>query len=69
MEDELTLFEKNNFYFSGEIIIFMQSLRFITDYFNNDIYYSISYSEHNMNRAINQMELLIKYQELKCRKY
>ena len=36
----------------------MQALRFITDYFNNDIYYGAKYELHNYNRAINQLTLL-----------
>jgi Ser/Thr protein kinase RdoA (MazF antagonist) len=58
MHNELTSFEKKHFFFAGEMMIYMQALRFITDYFNNDSYYSIQYAEQNLARANNQMHLL-----------
>jgi Ser/Thr protein kinase RdoA (MazF antagonist) len=58
MNNELTDFEKQHFFFAGEMMIYMQALRFITDYFNNDTYYSIHYSQQNLVRATNQMHLL-----------
>jgi hypothetical protein len=33
-------------------------LRFLTDYFNNDIYYKTNYPEHNLDRARNQFKLI-----------
>ena len=38
-------------------MIYMQSLRFVTDFLNNDIYYKTSYPEQNLNRALNQFIL------------
>ena len=58
MEDELTEFEKQHFFFAGEMMIYMQAIRFITDYFNEDRYYKINYSEQNLVRANNQLYLL-----------
>lgn len=58
MNDELTNFETENFYFAGEMMIFMQALRFITDYFNNDSYYTTQYPQQNLTRANNQLHLL-----------
>jgi hypothetical protein len=52
--------EKRNIHYSGLILIYMQSLRFITDYLNNDIYYKINYTEQNLSRAMNQLILLEK---------
>ncbi len=63
MQSELTSFEKQHFFFAGEMMIYMQALRFITDYFNNDCYYSIQYAEQNLVRATNQMHLLKALQE------
>ncbi|SEA12105.1 Phosphotransferase enzyme family protein [Arachidicoccus rhizosphaerae] len=51
---------------SGKLIVYMQALRFLTDYLNDDIYYQISYSEQNLDRAANQfrlLELIIDYVE------
>jgi hypothetical protein len=39
----------------------MQGLRFLTDYFNDDVYYPVKYTEHNLNRARNQSVLLEDY--------
>jgi Ser/Thr protein kinase RdoA (MazF antagonist) len=58
MKDELTETEKKYFIYSGKFMIYMQALRFLTDYFNNDIYYGAKYEGHNFNRAKNQLLLL-----------
>jgi Ser/Thr protein kinase RdoA (MazF antagonist) len=58
MNDELTETEKKHFFYSGLFMIFMQAIRFLTDYFNNDAYYGSKYPEHNLNRAKNQTKLL-----------
>lgn len=58
MSDHLTPQEKNDLDISGNIIIYMQALRFLTDFLNGDIYYKTSYSEQNKNRAANQLRLL-----------
>lgn len=44
-------------------MIYMQALRFLTDYLNNDIYYQIQYPSHNLVRAINQVVLLERLME------
>ena len=36
---------------------FLMGLRMLTDYLNNDVYYSTSYPEHNLVRAKNQFAL------------
>ncbi len=33
-------------------------LRFLTDFLNNDIYYKTNYTNHNLDRALNQFTLL-----------
>ena len=58
MGEELTAEEKNHFVYAGKFIIYMQALRFLTDYLNNDIYYGSKYEGHNFIRAQNQAELL-----------
>ena len=58
MNYELTEGEKKYFFFAGQFMIYMQAIRFITDYFNDDIYYGAQYTNHNLLRAKNQMVLL-----------
>jgi Ser/Thr protein kinase RdoA (MazF antagonist) len=60
MQDELTAAEKDYFIYAGKFMIYMQALRFMTDYLNNDIYYGAKYELHNFNRAVNQLILLDK---------
>lgn len=57
----LTPGEKDLFVYSGKFLIYMQALRFLTDYLNGDIYYPTRSSEHNLQRAHNQFQLLEKY--------
>ena len=64
MENELNLFEKDHFLFAGEFLIFMQAIRFLTDYLNNDVYYGKKYEKHNLIRAQNQIQLLHQYQSI-----
>jgi len=63
MGNTLTDTEKNYFIYSGKFIIFMQALRFLTDYLQNDTYYGAKYEGHNLNRAENQLTLLKRYFE------
>ncbi|MBB3188714.1 phosphotransferase enzyme family protein [Microbacter margulisiae] len=59
MQDE----ERQRFVYSGSFMIYMQALRFITDYLNNDVYYGSRYEGHNLVRGTNQLVLLQKYTE------
>jgi hypothetical protein len=43
---------------AAKTMIFIMGLRFLTDYFNNDIYYKTNYPEHNLDRARNQFKLI-----------
>lgn len=61
MKALLTQSEKENLFFAGPFMIYMQGVRFLTDYLNNDIYYPIKYPDHNLNRAKNQRILLQDY--------
>jgi len=64
MQYELTSFEKDHFFYSGQFMIYMQALRFLTDHLQNDIYYGSGYENHNYNRALNQIRLLEVYEKL-----
>lgn len=59
LKNLLSAEEKANLFFAGPFMIYMQGLRFLTDYLNNDTYYPIKYPKHNLNRAINQRFLLV----------
>ena len=61
MNTSLTEAERELFVYSGKFMIYMQAIRFLTDYLNNDIYYGSSYPGHNLLRARNQFTLLEKY--------
>jgi len=54
----LTATEKELILFSGKYIIYMQALRFLTDYLNGNSYYPINYPTQNLDRAKNQFKLL-----------
>jgi len=58
MKNILTATEKELILFSGRYIIYMQALRFLTDFLNGNIYYPISYPTQNLDRAKNQFKLL-----------
>ncbi len=61
--DELTPEEKTIILYAGSFLIYMQAIRFLTDYCNNDIYYGATYAEQNFVRAGNQICLLKKLEE------
>jgi Ser/Thr protein kinase RdoA (MazF antagonist) len=60
MNHELSLTEKRHFLYAGKFMIYMQAIRFLADYINNDIYYGEKYPDHNLVRANNQIVLLQK---------
>jgi Ser/Thr protein kinase RdoA (MazF antagonist) len=63
MNGALSEEEKNHFVYAGKFMIYMQALRFLTDYLNNDAYYGSKYEGHNFMRAKNQVVLLQKLVE------
>ncbi|MEN9597984.1 MAG: hypothetical protein RL596_295 [Bacteroidota bacterium] len=60
---EINSFERDNFYLFGRIMIYMQTLRFLTDYLEHDRYYGQKKEGHNLNRALNQFRLLQLFEE------
>ncbi|MFD2289011.1 phosphotransferase [Pedobacter petrophilus] len=58
MKAILTETEKELILFSGRYMIYMQALRFLTDFLNGNPYYPISYPIQNLDRAKNQFKLL-----------
>ena len=63
-KDSLTLREIEYLIFGGLAITFMQSVRFLTDYLNNDIYYKTNYENQNLVRAENQWRLFLHLKKL-----
>jgi thiamine kinase-like enzyme len=61
MHSELSNEELQYFVYAGKFAIYMQAIRFLTDYLSDDIYYSISYKDQNLIRANNQSALLIHF--------
>lgn len=59
----LTETEKELILFSGKYMIYMQALRFLTDYLNGSIYYPFSYPEQNLDRTKNQFKLINELSE------
>lgn len=65
MKDALTAEEGAHVFYAGTFMIYMQALRFLTDYLNNDVYYGARYEGHNFIRAGNQCVLLTRLIEKK----
>ena len=61
--------EKKYIHVSGIIMIYMQALRFLTDYLNGDIYYRVTYPGQNFDRAMNQLTLLKRLEEFLLKEY
>lgn len=58
MNNSLTDAEQTYLHHAGLLMTCMQSLRFLTDYLNGDVYYQTTYPEQNFDRAQNQFVLL-----------
>ena len=51
---------------TGYVVILVQAIRFLTDYLNQDIYYHTSRENQNLDRTINQINLLKSIQSHIC---
>jgi thiamine kinase-like enzyme len=58
MYNELSKEELSKFVYAGKFMIYMQALRFLSDYLNNDVYYGSAYEGQNFYRTVNQVQLL-----------
>lgn len=56
--DAMTSAERDALAFSGLILVYMQAIRFLTDYLSGDIYYSVMHQDHNLARAKGQLSWL-----------
>ena len=63
MLPELSEAELSYFVYAGKFAIYLQAIRFLTDYLNNDQYYLTRYPDHNLVRANNQAILLKRFVE------
>lgn len=50
--------EKKHLDTAAKVVIYIQAVRFLTDYLNGNVYYSVSYGTQNLHRATNQIQLL-----------
>lgn len=69
MKKHFTDAEKKYIHYAGLLMIYMQALRFLTDYLNGDVYYQIRYPEQNFDRAKNQFTLLQRLEEFLAARY
>lgn len=58
LKDQLTKVELQNLDYAAQLIIYIQAVRFLTDYLNHDIYYAVKYDLQNLDRTKNQINLL-----------
>lgn len=58
LKEKLTFEELDNLDYAAQVVIYIQAVRFLTDYLNGSTYYSTKYAEHNLDRTRNQLELL-----------
>lgn len=56
--NKLLPIELDNLLLGAKAVIYIQAVRFLTDYLNQDVYYKISYADQNLDRARNQIQLL-----------
>ncbi len=58
MDAVLEPVERLNLLPAGLVITFEQTIRYLTDYLQGDVYYRTEHSQHNLDRARNQLTLL-----------
>lgn len=58
LHEELVPVEIKHMKLAAEVVVYVQAIRFLSDYLNNDKYYAIHYPEQNLNRTVNQLNLL-----------
>ena len=69
LQAQLTPEEIRYIHFSGIMMIYMQAMRFLTDYLLGDVYYKINYPLQNVDRAENQLVLLERLEEFLEKQY
>lgn len=61
MKPVLSTAEMDYFVYAGKFMIYMQALRFLSDFLNGNTYYPVKYALHNLNRTRHQIALLQAY--------
>jgi Ser/Thr protein kinase RdoA (MazF antagonist) len=61
--NSFTQTEKKFLHHSGVLMLYMQGIRFLTDFLANDVYYKIEYPLQNFDRALKQLTLLEKLED------
>lgn len=51
--------------YGGRLLTYMQTVRFLTDYINGDVYYKTEKPGHNLTRSVAQFEFLRRLEEKK----
>jgi Ser/Thr protein kinase RdoA (MazF antagonist) len=51
------------FTYAGKFLIYMQALRYLSDFLNGNVYYPVKHPLHNLDRTKNQLALLKAYCE------
>lgn len=69
MYDCFSADERTYFDYSGLLLAYMQSLRFLADHLNGDRYYRVAYAGHNLDRARNQLTLLQRLEDFLVSRY
>ncbi|MDH5597798.1 MAG: aminoglycoside phosphotransferase family protein [Cyclobacteriaceae bacterium] len=62
LDEVISPFEKDTLVYGALLITYEQVIRFFEDYLRGDVYYKISYPDHNLHRTQNQWKL---YQSIK----
>ena len=53
----MTPVERNALYEGALVVIYIQAVKYMTDFLLGDPYYPTSYPDHNLNRVRNHFEL------------
>jgi len=61
--NSFTQAEKKFLHHSGVLMLYMQGIRFLTDFLSNDVYYKIEYPLQNFDRALKQLTVLEKLED------
>lgn len=58
IKNKISPLERNNMGLAAQLVIYIQAARFLTDYLNNDAYYTVHRPNQNLDRTIGQLNLL-----------
>lgn len=64
LEDMLTPCELENLDYAAQLVVYIQAIRFLSDFLNGDVYYKTNYPTHNLDRAQNQFSLFSQMKNL-----